>query len=81
MFHDVFDGLSVGGWQVVQEPDQLRILVAEPRDGFDPAGLSEAVRLAPARQGAPRTQILVEPVGAIPRTANGKTPLIRALRR
>jgi putative adenylate-forming enzyme len=81
VFHDVFDGLPVGGWQVIQEPEQLRILIAEPRDGFDPAGLSEAVRAALARQGVPRTQMVVEPVGAIPRTANGKAPLIRALRR
>jgi phenylacetate-CoA ligase len=80
VFHHVFDGLPVGGWQVIQEPEQLRILLAEARDDFDPAGLSTAVQAALVRQGAQAPGLVVESVGAIPRTANGKAPLIRALR-
>jgi hypothetical protein len=78
--------------QVLAPPDQetardhrlgplAQRAAAEPRDGFDPAGLSEAVRAALARQGAQGPQLAVEPVGAMPRTANGKAPLIRAPRR
>jgi len=80
VFHHVFDGLAVGGWQVIQEPEQLRVLVAEPREGFDPAALSASLRAALVHQGAQAPELVVETVGAIPRTSNGKAPLIRALR-
>jgi phenylacetate-CoA ligase len=81
VIHNVFDGALVGAWQVVQESDGLRILVAEPRPGFDPAALGERLRVGLITQGALATPVLVEQVAAIPRTRNGKAPLIRALSR
>ena len=81
VIHNVFDGAPVGAWQVIQESDRLRVLVAEPRPGFEAAALGERLRLGLIAQGALATPVLVEQVAAIPRTPNGKAPLIRALSR
>jgi phenylacetate-CoA ligase len=81
VIHNVFDGALVGAWQVVQESDGLRVLVAEPRSGFDAAPLGERLRQSLIAQGALATPVLIEQVAAIPRTLNGKAPLIRALSR
>jgi len=79
VIHNVFDGALVGAWQVVQQSDGLRVLVAEPRPGFDAAALGERLRVGLIIQGALSTLVLVEQVAAIPRTLSGKAPLIRAL--
>jgi hypothetical protein len=42
VIHNVFDGAPVGAWQVVKETDRLRVLVAEPRPGFDAAAVGVA---------------------------------------
>jgi phenylacetate-CoA ligase len=80
VIHNVLDGAPVGGWQVVQESDHLRVLVAEPQPGFEAAALGERLHRGLVAQGALSTPVLVEQVLAIPRTPNGKAPLIRALR-
>jgi phenylacetate-CoA ligase len=51
VIHNAFDGASVGAWQVIQESDRLRVLVAEPRPGFEPAALGERLRLGLIGQG------------------------------
>jgi phenylacetate-coenzyme A ligase PaaK-like adenylate-forming protein len=81
VIHNVLDGAPVGGWQVVQESDHLRVLVAEPQPGFEAAALAERLHLGLMAQGALSTPVVVEQVPAIPRTSNGKAPLIRALKR
>jgi phenylacetate-CoA ligase len=81
VIHNVLDGAPVGGWQVVQESDHLRVLVAEPQPGFEAAALGERLYLGLIAQGALSTLVVVEQVLAIPRTSNGKAQLIRALKR
>ncbi len=78
VFHSVFDIVPVAGWQVIQEPERLRVLVVNPRDGFDADRLADRVHVALTAQGAALVPVVVDQVAAVPRTANGKAPLIRA---
>lgn len=82
VFHRVLDLVSTSGWQVAQEDDGLRVLLSglasdstEQIDQADQA-LAGALRQALAAQCAVAPSITVERVAAIPRTANGKAPLI-----
>lgn len=80
-FHRILDALAVTGWQVVQEQDGLHVLLsgaAGVRETDE--ALVTAVAQALAAQGAQVPQITVHRVDAIPKSASGKTPLIKALR-
>ena len=39
--HGVMDGVPAEGWQLVQEPDRLAVLLARVPDSFDDEGLAE----------------------------------------
>ena len=78
-FHRVMDTVPVGSRQVVQEPDRLRVLVAQPRDGFAEPAMVERLQQALATHGAV-VPVVVEQVATIPRAPNGKAPLIKAAR-
>jgi len=77
VFHEVMDTFPTSGWQVRQEPDGLTVLV-NGSDTLDEAALRGALRQALAAQGAIVAQITVQRVAAIPKTAAGKAPLIKA---
>lgn len=81
LFHRILDTVPAGGWQVVQEQDELRILLSSVRDGFMDAELIELLRQALAVQGAVVPPITVQRVPAIPRGPSGKTPSIKTLAR
>ena len=78
VFHDVLDRVPAGQWQVVQERDQLRLLVAGPGPDFDGGAVVVAIRTAIEQLGAQIADIRWETVTAIPRTSVGKAPLVRA---
>lgn len=78
VFHDVLDRVPAGEWQVVQEGDRLRLLVAGPAPDFDGAAVTEAIRGGLEAAGAAVAEVAWETVPAIPRTTVGKAPLIRA---
>ena len=79
VLHAVLEPVPVAAWQVVQEPGRLRvILVGAGNDVADP-DIERAVGDALVRAGARELPVRVERVAAIPRTALGKAPLIRAL--
>jgi phenylacetate-CoA ligase len=80
VFHDVLDLVPAGGWQVVQQAEGLSVLLAGAGAGVVDEALAAAVRRAVATVGAVAPPVAVRRVGAIPRTAAGKTPLIRAER-
>jgi phenylacetate-CoA ligase len=77
VFHHVMDGVNAAGWQVVQHPDGLEILLARPRQVAGNA-MAVKVRSALAARGVVAPRVAVREVAAIPRTALGKAPLIRA---
>lgn len=78
VFHDVLDGLMVNGWQVVQEPDGLHLLLAGATD-VDLAALTTRLGDRLRHAGVQHTRIRVQLVATIPKTLLGKSPLVRAL--
>ena len=80
VIHDVLDRLPAGEWQIVQETDGIRLLVARPGVGFDGDGVVESLTKGIRDAGALPPPVSWSPVDAIPRSGSGKAPLIRALR-
>ena len=80
VFHVVLDRIDVVGWQVVDEGGRLRVLLARPSAGVDPAVVADETAAALAHMGVHGTSIEVDVVDEIPRTALGKTPLVRRAR-
>jgi len=78
VFHHVLDQAASSGWQVVQEPSRLRILLA----GITPAGTTERIRAdvesALGAAGAARIPLEVRVVEHLERTPLGKAPFVRA---
>jgi len=76
--HEVMDVVGVVGWQLVQEPDLLRVrIVSPPADADDGDGLRGRLTDALARSGAVVPPITIEPVAEIERGANGKVAPIQ----
>lgn len=80
VFHNVMDRVPTSGWQVVQEPDGLRVLLAGLLEGQDTTKITRAFEQALAEQQVVPLRVRVERVSAIPKAASGKAPLIQALR-
>ncbi|HET9224095.1 MAG TPA: hypothetical protein VFO07_16400 [Roseiflexaceae bacterium] len=81
VFNRVMDIVPVSGWQVIQEADDsLTILVAGMRDGLTDTGLSDQLAQSLAQEHVRVPAIKIEHVAAIPKTAAGKTPLVKAFR-
>ena len=78
VFHKVLDLLDAAGWQVRQEGPHLRILIAGPGPGLDPAATGRDVRASLAAAGAAALPVQVQTVDAIPAGASGKRPLVAA---
>jgi phenylacetate-coenzyme A ligase PaaK-like adenylate-forming protein len=78
VFHQVMETAPVGEWQIIQEPDRLRLLLAGADGGSANGALPEALARALAAHGVRVPPIVVERVPAIPRTAAGKAPLVKS---
>jgi phenylacetate-coenzyme A ligase PaaK-like adenylate-forming protein len=76
VFHSALERIPVAGWQVIDEDQRLRVLLAG-NGSVDTATAAESVRLALARVGVVDVPVQVDLVEAIPRTALGKAPLVR----
>lgn len=75
----VMDIVPVSGWQVVQQVDNgLVVLLTGMRDGMSDEVLVAQISKSLAQEGAQAPYIRIEHVSAIPKTASGKTPLIKA---
>jgi phenylacetate-CoA ligase len=75
--HGVMDEVSAEGWQLVQEPERLAVLLAGVPDSFDEDGLVDRLRRELRSRGALPPRVEVQRVRVIPRTALGKAPLIK----
>jgi phenylacetate-coenzyme A ligase PaaK-like adenylate-forming protein len=81
VFNRVMDIVPVSGWQVIQEADDsLTILVAGMRDGLTDTALSDQLAQSLAQEHVQVPNIKIEHVVAIPKTAAGKAPLVKAYR-
>jgi phenylacetate-CoA ligase len=78
IFHRLLDALPISGWQVVQEPNHIRVVLAGAPAGLDSAALAAAVADALTTLGATAPRIDIHHVDAIARTAAGKAPLVKA---
>lgn len=77
VFHAVLDELGVAQWQVVHETGALRILLVATGAPIDKVGVRRSVEDALRASGVSQIRVEVEMVDSIPRTALGKTPLVR----
>jgi phenylacetate-coenzyme A ligase PaaK-like adenylate-forming protein len=78
LFHQILDLLDAGGWQVRQERQRLRVLVAAPAWGFDEDGTVRAIARALAAAGAQPVPLTMSVVDTIPAGPAGKRPLVVA---
>ena len=80
VFHHVLDHAALAGWQIIQEPASLRVLLA----GLTPGNSTEEVRAgienALAKAGVVDTRLDVHLVDHLERTALGKAPFVRGLK-
>lgn len=76
VFHSALERLPVSAWQVIDEGDRLRVLLAGAAL-VDADATADSVRLALAQVGAVDVPVEVDLVESIPRTAFGKAPLVR----
>lgn len=79
VFHDLLEPLPVQAWQVLEEPDRIRVLLARPTAPIEPDRVGREIARALEQQGVTRT-VNVEQVDAVTKTAMGKAPLVRACR-
>jgi phenylacetate-CoA ligase len=79
-FHQVLDLVDAAGWQVRQDAAGLRVLLATPGPGVDPARLETEVTAALRAAGAAAPPVRVQLVEIIPAGAAGKRPLVVARR-
>jgi phenylacetate-CoA ligase len=79
VFHEILERLSVQAWQVIEEPDAIRVLLARPEDLVDILQISSDIGRALEEKGAVARPVRVERVDEVTKTALGKAPLVRAL--
>jgi phenylacetate-CoA ligase len=78
VFHRVMDTVPAGGWQVVQGPEGLTVLLSGVREDFADTILIDSLRRELETQGAIVPPVKVSRVPTISRTTVGKAPLIKA---
>jgi len=76
VFHRIMDMVPASGWQVVQQQDGLQVLLSGATDSLNEATLLDTLQQALAAQGVIVPPIHIQRVVSIPRSANGKAPLI-----
>lgn len=80
VFHNVLDQATISGWQIIQEPSGLRILLAGLADGVSADGIRNAVGEALTSSGVIQVPLEVRVVEHLERTTLGKAPFVRGLR-
>ncbi|WP_104062545.1 phenylacetate--CoA ligase family protein [Arthrobacter sp. 4R501] len=79
VFHHVLDEAGSAGWQVIQEPPGLRVLLAGLAPGASIEGVRAAVIGALNAAGVVETRVDVQLADHVERTALGKAPFVRGL--
>ncbi|GAA1495174.1 phenylacetate--CoA ligase family protein [Paeniglutamicibacter kerguelensis] len=80
VFHHVLDQAALTGWQIIQEPGRLRVLMVGLSHGNSQEGVRAAVQHALAEAGVMPTGVDVRIVDRLERTALGKAPFVRGLK-
>lgn len=79
VFHRVMDTVPAAGWQVVQEPGGLTVLLSGVRNGYSDRTLLDSLRRGLAEQGIIVPRLEARRVPEIPKGPMGKAPLIRSV--
>jgi phenylacetate-coenzyme A ligase PaaK-like adenylate-forming protein len=80
VFHKVLDEAALTGWQVIQEPSGLRVLLVGLAASASREVVHADVVSALTSAGVVGAQVNVQVVEAVERTPLGKAPLVRALK-
>jgi hypothetical protein len=78
VLHGVMDGVPAEGWQLVQEPERLAVLLAGVPDAFDDDALADRLRRDLRSRGALPPPVHVQRVRAIPPHRAGQGPTHQA---
>jgi len=81
VFHHVLETAAVREWQVAQEVDRLHVVLVAPHAPIATDQIASAIARELRQVGATPPRIDVDVVDAVTRTALGKAPLVKALRR
>ncbi|HEU5072564.1 MAG TPA: hypothetical protein VFU02_00285, partial [Polyangiaceae bacterium] len=79
LFHEALESLPVQAWQVLEEPERIRVLLARPAGPIDTERLTFELARALKQRGVMHS-VAVERVETVTRTALGKAPLVKAWR-
>jgi phenylacetate-coenzyme A ligase PaaK-like adenylate-forming protein len=79
VFHNVLDKAAVAGWQVIQEPSALRVLLAGLTKDVSAERVRAELDAALTSSGVVGTPVDVHLVESVERTPLGKAPLVRGL--
>ena len=79
VFHHVLDEAGTSGWQIIQEPGRLRVLLAGLASGSSTEGVRDALSDTLKKAGVVNTGVEVQIAERLERTALGKAPFVRAL--
>jgi putative adenylate-forming enzyme len=77
VFHKIMDSMPSTAWQIVRKRDELAILLSGASPAID-VPLMDRLRVVLTDQGIVVPTLVVQHVSEMPRTANGKAPLIRS---
>jgi phenylacetate-CoA ligase len=77
VFHNLLDEATISGWQVVQQPASLRVLLAGLAPGVSADRVRAEVVAALESAAVVGTGVDIRVVDAVERTALGKAPLVR----
>lgn len=79
VFHGLLESIRTTGWQVVQGPQELDVLLSGTNEGFYEEAVYGSIRQALLNLGAMPPPIRIQRVDIIPRDKTGKIPLIKRL--
>jgi phenylacetate-CoA ligase len=78
VFHKILESLPLHTWQIVQEENSIRVLLAHTDGLLDTVRISSEIEGALEQQGALPIRVHTEQVAEVTKAALGKAPLIRA---
>lgn len=80
VFHHALDRAALAGWQVIQEPGKLRVLLAGLTSGNTQEAIRARMHTALSEAGVIQTDVDVRIVDQLERTPLGKAPFVRAMK-
>jgi phenylacetate-CoA ligase len=77
--HEIMESIPLTAWQVVLEEKKLEVFIVGLRKEYPANRISKSFSDLLNREGIRGTEVFIREVPAIPKSASGKTPLIKNL--